>query len=55
MRARFQERVANELILKVQRRVEAQAQEFVGEKTLERYYIYDFLFDHGKILPVITQ
>lgn len=41
----------DELILEVQRRVKTRAQEFVEEKVLKKYYMYDFLFNHGKLLP----
>lgn len=50
-RACFQSWVADELILEVQRHIETQAQEFVDKKVLEQNYIYDFFFDHAKLLP----
>lgn len=51
-KARFQERVADELILEIQRRVETHAQEFIDKKALAKIIISNFLFDKGKICTV---
>lgn len=42
----------DKLLLEVQRRVVSHSRDFVDEKTLNKYYLIDFLFNNGKVCTV---